>query len=1490
MDKQIKYLIGVLVILIITAYFLSLLSGLPNFIKDDIIAFLERETGGEISLDKVSLWPLNRINVKNFKFKDKLGNAFAADELNLDYSLNLMQDNNIILFDFVELKNADIEINNLNFGKQTKTLDIDQLNGKDIEQLNKETSAADSENSAAAFFSELKLPDYLADLNMNIRDAAVEVKLEDYHFSVQNLQLGMKVGEVDNFEVNFSSALSIDRLKLAEGQIIEDLSLDNLDFQLKKSGSNTELYFDTAEIELSRFYKYLPQKNFNYNSLNIDAADFSGRAAVRGEAVFNAAKISSYRAEINLNNLVGSAAYIFQQEESETINIELPQALIVLEGPEFEAALEQTEFNIDQNSLQFGFKFSENAKLEISAEAENFVYDYNFLSPHLKESRFDFQFSLERDRDGLLEGELTADVKKLKALDFDFEDSEFELRLAENEVYLDRANLNFVDGGQFNLKASYNLASENYILRAEGNDLDLNNSIEKIINNFELEENRDYLDRFTEIADENVNFLIDAAGIYGLNNQFSAAGEFQFDFNLEEDNSDCGIDSSFWFYENNLTLSSFKFESEYLRLDLSGDIDFNNKDMQLRYAGSRFNPLLINRVLAEDIAQLNELNSVVEHLEGSIAGSFSSPSVSLTAEIPYLSYQNFNLSSLRVKSSFENGNLELQNLQADLAQGTLRASGMADNLLSTSASSIDLQFQTENVYFDDISEAINRELPLTGEVQVRLLLSGKTFNPELNLKIMADNTVLAVDGNEYEFTSLNAAVKRDNGRFELSSLSAVQQDLEINADGYYIPAEGLDLNLKLSGFETEKYLAEYIPEDDTLSGELNLEGNLRGEISSPELQFKLFSDSLKYNNLNIKFLDNDFLYQPNQDRLYLNSFNFKVDDGDYALEGELDQLSTNLTADLQLQLNNVPVKNTLNQFVPFYPFAEDLIVSGPVEVKGNLDQPSAVIDLDAVTAESQDDVLSLSGKVAKDLDLIFSSSVLPIDFMTDQFGFNLNLKSKLDMDGSIRGNINSPILKIEHQLSEISLNETKIKSLNGKINLEDRTNFSLEQQLQFSGGGTFNLNGDYSFESQEIKLNSDLDSLPLGFLLSFIGEGLTADGNLNGNAVIRGNINSPDLEGEIKVSGSNLEVGLSDPIEDYSGLIKLNNSGFRVEDLKGKLADGNFTINGNFNPFSAEDAWNLSLTGNKLYFLYGSLDGEFDAELEFVGPLADPVLRGDLRAYNFKISIPWEWPMPEGESENGFVPEIDLNIVSGRNVRVVNPNMNIYVEEGNLNLKFNDELEDPLTMQGRFRSTRGNFTYYNSRFSLLNGEVVFTPVDENDIPTISANARTYAGGREITISVNGPANDMRTTLSSNPEMTEDEILNLLTTQGALGSAIIGDEDIGIEAIITQELIRMINAFLQRDVINPLESDFQSALALDRIEIDTSQYGLEREFALYLGKNITNNFYIEYASFFTEEESSGEISFQYRLTDRTVLKGTYFGDEEYQFSIETGIDF
>ena len=596
-----------------------------------------------------------------------------------------------------------------------------------------------------------------------------------------------------------------------------------------------------------------------------------------------------------------------------------------------------------------------------------------------------------------------------------------------------------------------------------------------------------------------------------------------------------------------------------------------------------------------------------------------------------------------------------------------------------------------------------------------------------------------------------------------------------------------------------------------------------------------------------------------------------------------------MKSDLKLELLQVPSRSLALKFIDFYPLAQELVFSGNLDINSQGSNYNAEVDLQANTADNSGAELAINGNLSQTLNIDFEASNLQLDFNSNQYDFNLNLKSNLDFSGSLEGSINSPVLRLSHQLTQVSINNTGLELINGEILVENRRRFSASETVEFKEGGNLSLDGSYSLLDDELNLSSSLNSLPVAFVLSFIGEGIDASGEINGNFRAEGSMESPNLGGSLSIAGEYLELGLSDPIENYNGEITLSDGSAVVESLEGDFAEGDFVINGDIDLFDLENSWNLSLDGDNLYFQHGSLEGLFDTELNFVGPLMNPVLEGDIRTYDFVIAIPFEWPTAEVE-EGAFVPRIDLNIVPENNVTVESDNMEVFVESGSLDLLFDSTLDDPLQMEGRFRSTEGVFSYYNSRFRLENAEAVFTPVDENDIPTLSVNAITYAGGREITINLSGPADNMRITLSSDSDMTEDEILNLLSTRGALGSAIIGGEDIGIQTIIMQELIRIVNSFLQQDIISDLESDFQTAFSLDTIEINAYQFGLEREFELRLGKNITDRLYLEYTTFFREGEREGEISFEYELADPTVLKGTYYGDEDYQISIETEFEF
>jgi translocation and assembly module TamB len=498
----------------------------------------------------------------------------------------------------------------------------------------------------------------------------------------------------------------------------------------------------------------------------------------------------------------------------------------------------------------------------------------------------------------------------------------------------------------------------------------------------------------------------------------------------------------------------------------------------------------------------------------------------------------------------------------------------------------------------------------------------------------------------------------------------------------------------------------------------------------------------------------------------------------------------------------------------------------------------------------------------------------------------------------------TPILNLNHTLTNIEINETIIESITGDILVENRRRFSASETVNFSEGGNLTLDGSYSLNDEQLNLTSNLQSLPLAFVLSFLGEQISSDGHLNGNLRAEGNLDNLQFSGDLQAQGSTLELGIWEPIRNYNVEIDFENQRALLQNVRGQFGDGSFEIGGAFNLLEADNFWDLNLTGQNLYFDYGSLIGNFDSQLSFSGPLRNPLLAGEIQLFDFIIGIPFEWPAAggsgagsdetnadnDGSDTGAFVPRIDLKLIPENNVRVKNPNMNILIQNGDLNLNLDPRRENQLMMEGRLRSSEGRFNYYNSRFVLNSAEITFTPVDEGDIPNLLVNATTYAGGREINIILNGPANNMRISFSSTPEMTEEEILNLLSSRGALGSAIVGGEDIGIQQIILQELIRIVGGFLQEDLISGIESDFKTALSLDRIEIDTLQYGTEREVAIYLGKNLSKRFYLEYAAFFGEEERNNEISFQYRLNDITTLKGSYFGDSEYQITLENEIEF
>ncbi len=1479
MNKQIKYLLGVLVLLLIAAYFLSLLSGLPQYFKDDIIAFLEERFSGEISFSSVSLWPLNRIRLDSFAYQDQNGNLFKMEQLNLDYNLNFRDFDKLIEIRFLEAVNAEIIITD-NF------LTSDSENRADDLRL-------DNSKSGTIKLSNFDLPKFLADINVNIKDSQLIIKSKDYNLELSSLNLGLNAESSKDYNLNISTSLLLDNLNY-ENFNLSNLKVENIDLQLQRNNDKAQLYYNTKTLALKPFLNLLQQKKYSFQALNVDLNTAEGNFSAKGEVEFGAAEIIDYNSEINFSSL-NLAAFYRKGSEDKKMDLDFSDLEIVLSGPKFSLAAVNNQFLLDNNKVEFSLKLDQNYQYQLKLAADKFKYNYDFLKPELSSGDISFDLKLEGNQGQIKRAHADITAENIINKYNNITNSNLTIKLIDNEVFVEKAEFELADNSKIDLQASYNLKEGNYLLSAEAEEIKISNELIAILEEYNLSEQ--YLQQIKKVENDRLDFIMDIAGYYNIERGISASGDLDFNFAFKDKAAEINLQSKFWYTDQKLFFDSLKIFSNFAYLDLLGEVDFAAEEFDLRFAFKNLEPAILNELFDLNLPYLNDINPTIEYAEGRLADSFNNPKVTVDLKMNELGYQNYRLEDLKVRAIYENDKLELTEAKASVNQALIRAKGEIKDL--SAGAVMDLNIRSENLYFQDLASASKTELPLSGQLYLDADLSGAFSDYNLDFKITTSNPIFNFDGQEFELSNLRSTIKRENGNFEIENFAFEHQNLAFEAAGIYNLETGFDLNYQLAGIELQNYLNNYPEFADKISGSLKLEGLVQGPIEEIIMDFKIAGEALYYDGLKLEINENEFEYNLNNDQLAVNKFNFNFASGEYQLNGEVFDLTKNPKSELEFELLEVPIQIILEKYLGFYPFTEEIILRGKNKIQIEDSQYSAALNIDAYLAQAEESSFNLNGEIGREINLNFKGSELPLGFSSEQYDINLDLNAILNLSGNINGGITTPILNLSHNLNSIQINNTAIDSISGNILLENDRRFFASETINFMEGGNLDIDGSYSFNDEQLSLSSSLQSLPISFILSFFGDQVAGDGQLNGNLRAEGTIESPQFSGSLGLKGESLEVGIWAPIKNYQAQIDFRNERAELKGVRGQFVDGNFEIGGAFNLLDLDNFWDLSLSGQRLYFDYGSLEGPFDTELSFSGPLLDPLLKGKISLYDFLIAIPFDWPAAQGQNEadeddnddgGSFVPRLDLELIPENNVRVKNSNLDILVQNGDLNLDFNQERDNSLMMEGRLRSSEGRFNYYNSRFTLNNAEALFTQVDEGDIPNLLVNATTYASGREINIILNGPADNMNISFSSNPEMTEEEILNLLSSRGALGSAIVGGENIGVQQIIMQELIRIVNGFLQEDVISGIESDFRTALALDRIEIDVLQYGLEREVAIYLGKNLSKRFYLEYAAFFGEDVDDNQISFQYKVNDITKLKGSYFGEGEYQIILENEIEF
>ncbi|MBY8337429.1 translocation/assembly module TamB domain-containing protein [Alteriqipengyuania sp. NZ-12B] len=195
---------------------------------------------------------------------------------------------------------------------------------------------------------------------------------------------------------------------------------------------------------------------------------------------------------------------------------------------------------------------------------------------------------------------------------------------------------------------------------------------------------------------------------------------------------------------------------------------------------------------------------------------------------------------------------------------------------------------------------------------------------------------------------------------------------------------------------------------------------------------------------------------------------------------------------------------------------------------------------------------------------------------------------------------------------------------------------------------------------------------------------------------------------------------------------------------------------------------------------------------------------------------------------------------------------------------------------GEANLIRGDYTFAGARFEVTRGRIEFDETRAID-PRLDIVAETDNNGIDVTVSVQGNAQQPEITFSSNPSLPEEEILSRLLFGGSITSLSATD------ALQLGAAVASLRGGGGLDPINQL----RSAIGLDRLRIVSADPVLDRGTSIALGKNIGRRFYIE---LITDGRGYSATDAEFRITSWLSLLATVSTVGRNSVSVEASRDY
>ena len=336
-------------------------------------------------------------------------------------------------------------------------------------------------------------------------------------------------------------------------------------------------------------------------------------------------------------------------------------------------------------------------------------------------------------------------------------------------------------------------------------------------------------------------------------------------------------------------------------------------------------------------------------------------------------------------------------------------------------------------------------------------------------------------------------------------------------------------------------------------------------------------------------------------------------------------------------------------------------------------------------------------------------------------------------------------------------------------------------------------------------------------LLPILSGGIDwAMGPTDGAVHLTGTVDAPLLYGRIAVQDGALKPKLLyTPFTDINGEIIFNGDSIKLQEISASLGKGKMSLAGSVRIEGRKPVdYDLTFNADRLEVECPFYQGPFNASINIAPDMfmgrEMPLVSGWFDFHDVYLGVP---PLSDEETE---LPEmmLDVDVKVGPKVRLYSSQLYDMNLEGKVHL--GGTTMYPIN-NGKIAIKKGKFYYLQNSFTIYEGEVrcnqqgMYTPF-------IDMFAYTRIGRTKVFLSAKGSLGNVDFRLSSSPEMSQTEIMQLLTFRREKGEK--GDN---------KELAySILDMGLHMSFLGQLEDSLRDMLFLDEFTISSRDYSMERE--------------------------------------------------------------